>query len=254
MPCNKQAAFPNKGMSLVELLMAMLIGAILLVGLVQIVAGARSSFRLQVGMAELQENGRFAIDSLASVLQQSDYTPEPWLDAAEQAGLTAETRDAVSSKGDRLAIRTWSERNCYGSVNTANDANGRPRFYLMESILTLSSSGNLAHTCRYGPDAKQLVTQVLNQGLLENVDAFQALYAEDGDQDGQADHWVKGGQWLDQGRISGLQIALLVRSDEAVTDGTPRAYALLDKVIKAPADGRLRRVFTYSQALRGRSG
>ena len=70
----------------------------------------------------------------------------------------------------------------------------------------------------------------------------------------QADRWVKGGQWLDQARVLGLQIAVLVRSDQIVTEGTSRSYTLLDKVINAPADGRLRRVFTYSQAFRGRSG
>ena len=244
----------TRGMSLLELLVAMLIGAILLIGLVQIVAGARSSFRLQEGLAELQESGRFAIDSLGNVLRQSAFAPEPWSDAADPVGFTPETTDALSSKGDRLAIRTWSEHNCFGAANTATDASGHPRFYLMESILTLSSSGNLAYTCRYGPTAKQFVTQILSQGLLENLEALQALYAEDLDNDGQADRWVKGGQWLDQARVLGLQIAVLVRSDQIVTEGTSRSYTLLDKVINAPADGRLRRVFTYSQAFRGRSG
>lgn len=254
MRCRRGVTFPNRGISLLELLMAMLIGAILLIGLVQIVAAARSSFRLQEGLAELQESGRFAIDNLAGVLRQADFTPEPWQGAGDQVGLTSETRDAVSSKGDRLAIRTWSERNCFGAANTATDASGRPRFYLMESILTLSNSGNLAYTCRYGPNAKQFVTQVLNQGLLENTEALQALYAEDLDNDGQSDRWVKGGQWLDQRRISGLQIAVLVHSDQAVTDGTAKSYTLLDKTVNAAADGKLRRVFTYSLAFRGRSG
>jgi type IV pilus assembly protein PilW len=254
MHCRRWVTFSNRGVSLLELLMAMLAAAILLIGLVQIVAAARSSFLLQESMAELQESGRFAFDSLAAVLRQAAYTPEPWQSAGDRVGLTSETRDAVSSKGDRLAMRTWSERNCYGSANTATGASGRPRFYLMESIFTLSSSGNLAFTCRYGPTAGQLVTQVLNQGLLENLEAFQALYAEDLNNDGQADRWVKGGQWLDQSRISGLQIAVLLRSDQLVTDGASRSYTVLDEVINAPADGKLRRVFTYSQALRGRRG
>lgn len=254
MRCHTSVTFPSRGMSLLELLMAMLIGAILLIGLMQIVAAARSSFRLQEGLAQLQENGRFALDSLAVVLRQAAFTPEPWQGPVELLGLTSETRDAVTSKGDRLAMRTWSERNCFGGANTVIDATGRPRFYLMESILTLSSSGNLAYTCRYGPTSAQFVTQILNQGLLENLEAFQALYAEDLDDDGQADRWVKGGQWLDQSHISGLQIAVLARSDQIVTDGPSRSYNVLDKVISAPADGRLRRVFTYSQAFRGRSG
>jgi type IV pilus assembly protein PilW len=241
-------------MSLLELLVAMLIGTILLVGLVQIVAGARGSFRLQEGMAELQESGRFVTDSLGNILRQSDFTPEPWAATFGPVGLTTETRDAVSSSGDRLAIRTWSEHNCFGSNNPDTDATGRPRYFIKESVLSLSSSGNVALTCRYGPTALTLLTQIQGQGLLENIDAFQALYAEDLDHDHQADRWVKGGQWLDQSQVLGLQIAVLVHSDQVLIEGEPRSYTLLDKVIKAPPDGRLRRVFIYSQAFRGRSG
>ena len=49
---------PQDGLTLVELLVAVLIAAFLIIGLVQIVMAARGSFRLQENQAEVQENGR----------------------------------------------------------------------------------------------------------------------------------------------------------------------------------------------------
>jgi len=246
---------PNdgRGMTLVELLVAMLIGFILLTGLVQIAAGARSSFRLQEALAEVQESGRFVIDSLGDILRQSAFTPEPWSEITVAVGLTAESADAVSGRGDRLAIRTWSERNCFGNPNPLTDAADLPRYFLKESVLELNNAGNLTHTCRYGPTVEEFVTQLQRQGLVQNIDAFQALYAEDLDGDGTADHWTPGGHWLNEDRVLGLQLAVLLGSSTTVKEPVSQAYNVLDQVVTTPADGKLRRVFTYVQALRGRS-
>ncbi len=247
------SACSNRGMSLVELLVAMLISAVLLTGLVQIAAGARSSFRLQEALAEVQESGRFVTDSLGDILRQSTYRPEPWSGLTPETGLTAETGDDVSLNGDRLAVRTWSERNCFDKANPDTNAEGLPRYYLKETVLELNNSGNLTHTCRYGENAEQFVTQLKRQGLVQNVDAFQALYAEDLDGDGAADHWIPGGQWLDQEQVVGMQLAFLLGSSTAILEPTPQTYALLDHKVTTTADGKLRRVFTYTQALRGRT-
>ena len=246
------SARSNRGMSLVELLVAMLISVVLLTGLVQIAAGARSSFRLQEALAEVQESGRFVTDSLGDILRQSTFQPEPWSALTPAAGLTTETGDGVSLNGDRLAVRTWSERNCFDNANPDTDAEGLPRYFLKETVLELNNAGNLTHTCRYGESAEQFVTQIQRQGLVQNVDAFQALYAEDLDGDGAADHWIPGGQWLDQERVVGMQLAFLLGSNAAILEPAPQTYAVLDHAVTTPADGKLRRVFTYTQTLRGR--
>lgn len=247
-------AIADTGMALVELLVAMLIGAILLTGLVQIAASARSSFRLQEGLAEVQESGRFVMDSLGSILRQSAFTPEPWSDTTDPVGLTSDTMDSSSTRGDRLVVRTWSDRNCFGNLNPARDGADLPRFYLRESVLELNGSNNLAHTCRYGPSADLFVTQLQRQGLVENVEAFQAQYAEDTDGDGEADHWVGGNDWLDERRVLGLRLAVLIKSSQSVTEPASRVYQVLDESITTSADGKLRRVFTLTQAFLGRSG
>lgn len=238
----------HNGFNLMELLVAMALGAVLLTGLVQIVAGARNSFRLQESLGEVQESGRFVIDSLGNILRQSAYTPQPWLETDEPVGLTPDTADATSRHGDRLAVRTWSDRNCFGNLNPEVDAAGLARFFLRENVLELSASKSLLVTCRYGPEEARFVTQILRQGLVQNIDAFQVQYAEDIDADGLADRWVDGGAWNEEGTVLGLRIAVLIRSTESVVEPAPRVFSVLGDEFTAPADGRLRRVFNYAQA------
>jgi len=242
----------GRGMTLVELLIALLIGAVLLTGLVQIAAGARSSFRLQEAVAEVQESGRFAIDTLGGILRQSIFSPQPWNEKNTAVGLTDGTSDGVRRHGDRLAVRGWSERNCFGNPNPLTDAAQTPRFFLKDSVLELNAAGNLAYTCRYGATPEHMVTQLRRQGLVENVGAFQVLYAEDTDGDGMADRWVRGGHWSSEKRVLGLQLALLLSSSQVVRETASRNYNVLEEVLTAPEDGKLRRVFTYVQAFRQR--
>lgn len=242
---------PMRGFSLVEFMVAGLIGVMLLTGLVQVAAGARGSFVLQEGIAEVQESARFAHDSVAVVLRQSGFLPQPWEPPPGDA-LTAANADAATAHGDRVALRSWSDRNCFDAVNPDRDAAGKPAFYLRESVLDLTAAGNLALTCRYGPDEDALVTQIPRQGLLPGIEAFQALYAEDADGDGRADRWVRAGGWSDPARIVGIEVGLLVASREPAAAPESRTFNVLDHVVTAPADGRLRRVVAVAHAFRGR--
>jgi len=238
-----------KGMTLMELVIAMAISAILLTGLVQIAAGARSSFRLQDALAEVQESGRFALDTLGSVLHQSDFRPEPWKFRLVETGIIDGTADQVSSTSDRIVIRTWSDRNCFGTLNSVPDASGQPAFFIREQLLDQSGSNQLAHTCRYGPAMDALVTQINHQGVVKNVESFQLLLAEDQDGDRSPDRWINGSERNALTPIVGLRIGLLLSSEEPVTEPSGQSFNVLDRVVSPGSDGRLRSVFVYSQAL-----
>lgn len=54
----------SAGVSLVELMVALLIGTVLMLGIVQVFAGSRAAFQLSEGVARAQENARFAVDFL----------------------------------------------------------------------------------------------------------------------------------------------------------------------------------------------
>ena len=55
----------QRGLTLVELMIAMLLGLFLIGGLLQIFINSRQTNRMQEALSRLQENGRFAIDFIA---------------------------------------------------------------------------------------------------------------------------------------------------------------------------------------------
>jgi type IV pilus assembly protein PilW len=61
----------SKGFSLIELMVALLIGAILILGIASIFTNASSNIRLQRGIASIQENGRIAMSRLTNDLSQA---------------------------------------------------------------------------------------------------------------------------------------------------------------------------------------
>ena len=61
------------GVSLVELMIAIAIGAVLMVGLVQLFGASRAAYQLSEGLSRVQENGRFAMDFLRRDLRMAGH-------------------------------------------------------------------------------------------------------------------------------------------------------------------------------------
>lgn len=64
----------ERGLSLVELMIAMLVGLILMAGALSMFLANRRSYTLQSAVARMQENGRFALDFLRPQLRLAGYT------------------------------------------------------------------------------------------------------------------------------------------------------------------------------------
>lgn len=73
------------GVSLVELMIALLLGAIIVAGLIQVLMANRKGYQLQEGSNTLQQNIRFASDRIGWSLRQADF----WggIKASEVGGL-----------------------------------------------------------------------------------------------------------------------------------------------------------------------
>lgn len=65
---NRQA-----GMTLVEIMIALLIGAFLIGGILQIFINSKQTYKMQEGLSRLQENGRFAMEFITHDLRMADY-------------------------------------------------------------------------------------------------------------------------------------------------------------------------------------
>lgn len=61
------------GLSLIELMIAMIVGLLLLGGLIQIYLSSKQSYNAQEQLARMQESGRFAMDLITTDLRRSGY-------------------------------------------------------------------------------------------------------------------------------------------------------------------------------------
>lgn len=72
----KQRSFSRvkqSGMTLVEIMISLLIGAILLGGVLQIFLSTKQTYRMQEGLSRLQENARFAMEFLTVDIRMAGY-------------------------------------------------------------------------------------------------------------------------------------------------------------------------------------
>ena len=63
----------QKGFSLIELMIALVIGLILIAGVLQVFVGSTVTYSMQSGLSKIQENGRFAMSFLSRDLRQAGY-------------------------------------------------------------------------------------------------------------------------------------------------------------------------------------
>jgi type IV pilus assembly protein PilW len=68
---HKKAHTRCRGFSLVELMVALVITLILLAGIGQIFLSSKKSYTLQDSLSRMQENGRYAMDTLSQDLRRA---------------------------------------------------------------------------------------------------------------------------------------------------------------------------------------
>ena len=125
---------PEAGVTLIELLIALAIGSLLILGLVQVFAASRTAYQLSTGLARSQENGRFALDLLqrdvrmaghaGCVNDQARFLPEnitPSRPALVSTFLTAANQAAgnYAQPGLHPALRFDKSIEAYEAVDTA---------------------------------------------------------------------------------------------------------------------------------------
>lgn len=235
-----------------EVMIGMFLSTILISGVIALLSGSTSAYRLLLSQGQLEESGRFAREVLISHISQAGFQPEPWLHLAGFSALTDESLDSGSSTADQLGLQRWSRSNCYDNDNPVKDADGQPAFFLLQARFSVNDANNLAITCRYGAEVSQLVTQINNFGLVEDVENMQILYAEDRDDDDIADGWVKAQAWTRESNIRAIKVAILISTDHPFDMAAATQFTLLDEPVITTADGHLRSVKLLTSAIRGR--
>ncbi len=237
----------QSGLTLVELMVAMVLGLLLTAAVIQVFAGSRSSNTVQGGMSRLQENARFALDALGRDIANAGFTRSFYRlsDGSENARLTlANTLNNVSAyppllflpetstASDTIEVNYESEIDCLGAPTPNGVASNQ---YFLEGT-DLMCRGNGAAT----------------PGLIaEHVENLQFLYGVDTDEDRVANSFVTADQLASDSAIVAVKVALLTSTGDPVGMDSGARYSLLDIPAVGPFnDRRLRQVFSRIIMLR----
>jgi len=131
----KTMKFSQRGFTLVELMIAIVISVFLIGGLLMMVQSTRNAFGNQNLLGQLQDNERLAMTFMADVVESTGYFPDPVNNTGAAlmpvnatfltAGQAAFGTFSAAAPGDTVSIRYAAAAgdtnlfNCLGLVNTA---------------------------------------------------------------------------------------------------------------------------------------
>jgi type IV pilus assembly protein PilW len=270
------------GMSLVEMMVAMTIGLIITVVIANLFVGTKQTYRVQDDLSRMQENLRFAFQTLGRITRQAGYRAD-WNRTLDTVfGLGVSPIDGTNGTGangsDTLIVRFQgsgagtSGAGCL-ATNSCGGADGR----------VLDCLGNRVDR-QMGP-VPSPYAPVLNNTFVENwfrvrtgganggpalfcsidlgttwveivpdIENMQVLYGEKTGPTAVDRYLPAGTAGLSMGQVLNVRIALLHRSPNLTAGATDtRTYDLVGTTVGPFNDQRIRLVATTNLVLRNRT-
>lgn len=258
----------QQGLSLIELMVAVVLGLLLINGALEMLLTSRGTYRNTDDLSRIQENGRFALDMLSTNIRMAGYKNPVninfdiedtqifqsfFSDACDTFDPC--TADGGGSNSDRIAVYldpppdAGSDTDCVG--NPVGDEDNIANVYFLETVNGISTL-----FCRGFNNSTGSWTAGGRQPLLDGIDNMQILYGLE-DATGQVDRYVSADELsgADWGNIGAVRLALLVSSGTDRTDAYAQPeFNLLDADTISPANALSRRVFTTTIILNNRKG
>jgi type IV pilus assembly protein PilW len=276
----------QRGVGMIEMMVAMVLGAMVVIGVIQVFTANRQTFRMQDGMAMTQESGTFALDFIGRDMLRGGKKVDVALAVNDAVAFDwANTVDGGAGNNDSLAVVYRvsiddAATYCTGeATGTAELISNRYWVNADDELMCQGAAFN-------GVSFETVGTP---QVLVDNVESFQVLFGVDSNTAGgaaecdytldapslyvrstliaaaiartlvacpaaAASATVRPGSSVMAVRT--LRLGLLLRTENAagaIVDAG-RTYPVLDELIGAPQitpnDGRLRRLFSKTIMLR----
>lgn len=251
----------QNGFSLVELMVALLLGTLIIGAATQLFLTNQRSFQLQQNMSEVQETGRFAVEMLSRELRMAGLTRPDGTESGGPVVAASYEGGAGATANDQLRFRFYGTVDCQGDSysGASDDALIENRYSVVDGNLICSGLIDQNDDGAVDADATSVT-------LVSNVSSFQVLYGVDREMTagaGAADGIPFAGRYLTASQVNtatdeivSVRIGLLVRAtrDSDEQAGTPRGFTVLDKTLNggvAPLDVQaVRRLFVRTIKLR----
>ena len=242
--------FPKRrqaGFSLVELMVALLLGSIVVVAAVSLFTTNQRTFQLQQGVSDVQQQGRFVLDYMAQDLRRMGYrVADAYLTAPANingVAVPGSENGTGFNQSDRLSFQYEGTVDCEGDVAAIEDLIGVT--YWVNANAQLMCMGTVDPATNGLP-------------LVENVDTFQVLVGVGAGDVSQGVTWTetyRRPNAVGTDFVTSIKASLLIAADTVV--GAPqqaRNFMVLDQLFQAgvaPLDAnRIRRQFNMSVAVR----
>jgi type IV pilus assembly protein PilW len=249
----------QQGFSLVELMVALILGLLVTLAAVGLFNTNQRSFQLQMALSEVQETGRFTLDYIARDLRKAG-TPTPGLirpNTIVRASI-ADNTNVDGTVQDVLVFQFYGIRDCEGDV-APGATQASPALITNRYDVRVNAEGVRELFCQGSVDAGST-----GSALIAGVDSFQVLYGVDRSVSGGAaedgvpfaGNYLKASQLGASDIVVAVRVGLLVRTEEEVVGLTESnvGFTVLDQVLNAGqgvlTEPRVRRLFTTTVAIR----
>jgi len=170
----------QRGFTMVELMVALLIGLFLMGGLIGLLQSNRRAFVSQTALSQLQDSERLALTMMNDVIEQAGYFPDPTTYTASSAFAAAGSFSAgqsifgtysATAPGDSIAVRYTTASgdgviNCSGGSNTSGAVTTYTSTF---SVVLNATTGIYQLTCSMNGTVYQLVNNVTNLSVTYGV-------------------------------------------------------------------------------------
>jgi type IV pilus assembly protein PilW len=273
----------EKGLSLIELLVALAIGLLVTLVVMQAYLSGLGTQRAQTDLGRAQESSRFAFDLLARSLRKAGYKnpkapgitfcPGPNMrlvvsnDPSAITSGTFGTNATIVNNSDVFLLRYYGEgiptdgtmRDCLGNTIAANTLVADTFFVAADA----SNNNEPALFCYTNNPAAVAPNPA---PLVPGIESMQFLYGEDSEGDGAINRYVPGSAITNANNVRSVMLSIIART--ANTNAVDRSAQTINhfgtsyapgnaapsgdagSVFTTPADGRTRQHFSTTIALR----
>lgn len=241
------------GLTLIEMMVAVTIGLLLMVGIAQVYLSSMSTQRTQNDVTLLNESARFTFDLMSRELRKagfrntwqqnsasiSEFCPtdgplpqSAYIGVNDAASISTSSADlsgtaiAISNRSDVLKVRFYGETS--NGTEAITDCHGYPvaaNQLVQETLYVAPDPANGNEPTLWCHTSNPAPVTAAHPGalpLVAGVESLQMLYGEDTDSDGIINRYVPWQLVSKVHKVSAVKVSAVVRGPNALALGTVR--------------------------------
>lgn len=264
----------QRGYTLVELMIALVLGLLVTQAVISIFLSSTRSFRTSAGVSEMQEQGRFATLLTSPVIRQAGYLPDPVRTQTVPTDVFQTALDKQAIRGfnnsaptiytgfDSTTVKTATDvlaiaylghdaasdttlKTCLGDAVTSGQMAVNVFYITVANSAGLSSLGCYTNISLPGSALSTGATR--NEVLIDGITDLQAVYGVDSDGDRTPNQYFTANLVTDWTQVVSVKLSFTADSASKAVAGTPDSSG--DDGVKG---GRIRRSFSTTLQIRNR--